>query len=94
MFNPNVLSASAARVQFMKMVRETANGRRFYIRHASGNNAVLLSEEEFRSMQASHRLNRDPRRLRAIRRAKRQIAAGKGIPYDQFRKELGWAAGR
>ena len=76
--------ASKARVKFMEMVRETGKGRRFFIRHAGGTSAVLISGKEYQTLVAIQRLFNDPKRLDRIRKARLDIARGKGGNFDDL----------
>lgn len=89
MVSTHTMSASAARVKFMKLVRETTNGHLYFITHAAGHRAVILSEEEYLTLRANQRLLRNRKRLRAILSARKACAAGKGIPYERLRRETG-----
>lgn len=85
----NQLMASKARVKFMELVRNTADGRRYFIKHAGGAAAVLLSEKEYRSLVAVQRLFNSPERIARIQKARRDIARGKGGDYDALRRRFG-----
>lgn len=83
---PNEMVASKARIKFMELVRETGKGRRFFIRHNSGSDAVLISEKEYRSLIATQRLFNDPKRLERIQKARRDVAKGLGGNFDDLLK--------
>jgi len=79
--------ASKARVKFMEMVRETLKGRRFFIHHASGADAVLISDKEYKLLIATQRLFNDPDRMARIQKARKAIANGKGGKLSDLIKE-------
>ena len=85
----NEMVASKARIKFMELVRGTAKGRRFFIRHTSGSDAVLISEKEYRSLVATQRLFNDPKRLDRIHRARLDVAKGKGGNFDDLLRATG-----
>ena len=91
--NKNEMVASKARVRFMELVRQTGKGRRFFIRHASGSSAVLLSEKEYESLVATRRLFNDPGRMERIRKARMDIAKGKGGNFDELLRGAGHMKG-
>lgn len=84
-----MLSASSARIQFMKLVRDALDGKRCVIHHRDGGNVILISEKDFRGFNAAQRLMKDLDRQRSIEKARDQIARGEGITYEQWRKEVG-----
>ena len=51
--------------------------------------AVVMSADEFESWQETLELLADPKALAAIRRAEKDIAAGRVLPWEEVRARLG-----
>ena len=51
--------------------------------------AVVMSADEFESWQETLEILADPRALAAIRRAEKDIAAGRVLPWEEVRARLG-----
>lgn len=52
--------------------------------------AVLMSADEYESWKETNEILADPGLMKAIRQGEKEIAAGKGIPWEKAKKELGW----
>ena len=50
--------------------------------------AVLISVEELESIEETLDILSDPNALPEIRQARQEFAEGRGIPFDQIRREL------
>lgn len=51
--------------------------------------AVVMSADEFESWQETLEILADPKALAAIRRAEKDIAAGRVLPWEEVRARLG-----
>lgn len=52
--------------------------------------AVLMSIDQFESWQETNKILADKALMRDIRQGEKEIAQGKGIPWEDVKKELGW----
>ncbi len=50
--------------------------------------AVLISAAEYESWKETNEIMSDPALLKAIRKGEEEIKAGKGIPWEDVKKEL------
>lgn len=52
--------------------------------------AVLMSAQEYESWKETNEILADPGLVKAIRKGEKEIKEGKGIPWEEVKKELGW----
>ena len=52
--------------------------------------AVLMSAQEYDSWQETNEILSDPNLMKSIKQGEKEIEAGKGIPWETVKKELGW----
>lgn len=52
--------------------------------------AILISIDEYESLQETLEIMSDKKLMREIKEAEKEIAQGKGIPWELAEKELGW----
>ena len=52
--------------------------------------AVLMSAAEYESLKETEEIMFDPGLMKAIKQGEKEIEAGKGIPWETVKKELGW----
>lgn len=50
--------------------------------------AVLISVEEYESWKETNDIMSDPKLVKAIKQGEREINQGKGIPWEDVKKEL------
>lgn len=50
--------------------------------------AVLMSAAEYESWKETMEIMSDPGLVKAIKQGEKEIEAGKGIPWEEFEKEL------
>lgn len=50
--------------------------------------AVLISAEEYESWKETNDIMSDPQLLKAIKQGEKEIREGKGIPWEEVKKEL------
>lgn len=51
--------------------------------------AVLMSVQEYESWKETTEIMSDPGLMKAIRQGEKEIDEGKGIPWEEVKKELG-----
>ena len=52
--------------------------------------AVLMSAQEYDSWQETNEILSDSKLMKSIKQGEKEIEAGKGIPWETVKKELGW----
>lgn len=52
--------------------------------------AVLMSADEYEGWKETNEILADPGLMKAIRQGEKEIAEGKGISWEEVKKELGW----
>lgn len=52
--------------------------------------AVLMSANEYESWKETIEIASDPKLVKAIAQAEKEIDEGKGIPWEDVKKELSW----
>ena len=52
--------------------------------------AILMSIDEYESLQETLDIMADKKLMREIKEAEKEIDQGKGIPWEEAEKELGW----
>jgi antitoxin YefM len=52
--------------------------------------AMLMSQEEYESYKETEEILADPQLMKDLKEAEQEIAEGKGIPWEQVKRELGW----
>ncbi len=52
--------------------------------------AVLMSASEYESWKETTEIMADPELMKAIREGEKELDEGKGIPWEEVKKELGW----
>ena len=52
--------------------------------------AVIISAEEYESWKETNEIMSDPKLLKAIRQGEKEIKEGKGIPWEEVKKDLGF----
>ena len=50
--------------------------------------AVIISAEEYESWKETIEILSDPSLVKAIRQGEKEIDEGKGIPWEEFKKQL------
>lgn len=51
--------------------------------------AVIMSVAEYESIQETNEIMNDPKLMRDIKQGEKEIEEGKGIPWEDVKKELG-----
>lgn len=52
--------------------------------------AILMSIDEYESLQETLDILGDKKLMKSIKQGEKELAEGKGIPWEQAKKELGW----
>ena len=52
--------------------------------------AVLMSAAEYESWKETMDILSDPKLMESIKKGEKEIDDGKGIPWEDVKKELGW----
>lgn len=52
--------------------------------------AILMSVAEYESWKETEEIMSDPKLMKAIKQGEKEIEEGKGIPWEDVKKELGW----
>lgn len=52
--------------------------------------AILMSIDEYESWKETEAIMSDPKLVEAIKKGEKEIDEGKGIPWEEAKKELGW----
>lgn len=84
------LPFSEARKDLSKIVDEVAKQHEHVVITKQGKpKAVVMSHDEFESWQETLEVLSDPTAMRAIRRSRREIRAGKGRSWEDVKARLG-----
>ena len=51
--------------------------------------AILISTTEYESLKETTEIMSDPKLMKAIKQGEKEIEEGKGIPWEEAKKELG-----
>lgn len=85
------LPITQARQQLPKLVDKASKMLDEYIITVNGvPEAVLMSAKEYESWQETNEILSDPELMKAIKQGEKEIEEGKGIPWEEVKKELGW----
>ncbi len=52
--------------------------------------AVIMSAREYEGWKETNEILADKKLMKAIRQGEKEIDEGKGIPWEEVKKELGW----
>jgi antitoxin YefM len=84
------ISVTEARKNLYELVDEVASsGKRVGITNKGETKAVLVSAEEVASWEATIDVMSDPKLMESIRKGDEDIKAGRVIPWEDVKKELG-----
>lgn len=88
---PTILPASQARSNFYDLIDEASKGlRKFFVTKRGRAGVVIMSQREFEGWEETNEILADKELVREIRQAEKEIEAGKGVPWEKVKKELGW----
>lgn len=85
------LPITKAREDLTTLVDKASKQLNEYIITVNGSPAaVLMSVAEYESWKETMEIMSDSGLMKAIRKGEKEIEQGKGIPWEQAKKELGW----
>jgi len=83
------LSITKAREELTTLVNKAKTRLDEYVITVNGAPAaVLISAEEYESWKETNEIMSDPALMKSIKQGEKEIKAGKGIPWEQVKKEL------
>lgn len=86
----HTLSITKAREQLTTLVENVNKKFEEYVITVNGlPAAVLISSEEYESWKETNDILSDPALVKAINQGEKELKAGKGIPWEKVKKELG-----
>ncbi len=86
------VSATTARTNLYNLIDEvSASGKRVGITKKGETKAVLVSQEDLASLEATLDVMSDPDLMKAIREGDEDIKAGRFVSLEEVEKELGFA---
>ena len=84
-----ILPITKARENLTNLVDKASKKLDEYIITVNGiPQAVLISAAEYESWKETNEIMADPGLMKAIRQGEKEIDAGKGIPWEEVKKEL------
>lgn len=84
------LPITKAREQFPTLVDNAQKKLHEYIITVNGTpSAILMSVDEYESLMETLDILSEKNALKEIKEAEKEIEEGKGIPWEEFEKELG-----
>lgn len=87
----NTLPITKAREELPKLVDNANKKLDEYIITVNGSPAaVLMSVAEYESWKETIEILSDPKLMKSIREGEKEIDEGKGIPWEDVKKELSW----
>lgn len=85
------LPITKAREELASLVDNAQKKLQEYVITVNGTPAaILMSIDEYESLQETLDILSDKKLMKDIREAEKEIEEGKGIPWEQAKKELGW----
>lgn len=85
------LPITEARINLPTLVDNAKNKLDEYVITVNGKPAaILISNDEYESLKETLEIMSDPELMKDIKEAEEEIKQGKGIPWEQAKKELGW----
>lgn len=85
------LPITEARNKLPTLVDDAKNKLDEYVITVNGKPAaILISHDEYESLKETLEVMSDPELMKDIKEAEEEIKQGKGIPWEQAKKELGW----
>lgn len=84
------LPITKARENLTTLVEKASKNLDEYIITVNGSPAaVIMSAAEYESWKETDEIMSDPGLIKAIRQGEKELKAGKGIPWEKAKKELG-----
>ncbi|OGG28141.1 hypothetical protein A3A64_03140 [Candidatus Gottesmanbacteria bacterium RIFCSPLOWO2_01_FULL_48_11] len=86
---PSAMPANVARINFYKILEEAGEDRRqFTIVPRSKPPVIMMSVAEFEGWQETLEIMSDKGLVARLKQAKKDLKAGKGIPWEKVRDTL------
>ena len=83
------MPANVARANFYKLIKEAGeNMRQFTVIPRGKPSITVMSTEEFEGWQETMEIMSDKRLVARLKQAKKDLKAGKGIPWEKVRDTL------
>ena len=80
-----------AREDLTKIVENARKKLDEYVITVNGSPAaVIISAEEYESWKETNEIMSDPKLVKAIKQGEKEIKEGKGIPWEEVKKDLGF----
>ncbi len=87
----HTLPITKAREDLTKLVNNANKRLDEYVITVNGSPAaVLISAAEYESLKETLEIMSDPKLMKDIREGEKELNEGKGIPWDNVKKELGF----
>ena len=87
----HTLPITKAREDLTKLVNNASKRLDEYVITVNGSPAaVLISAAEYESWKETNEIMSDPQLMKDIRQGEKELNAGRGIPWEDVKKELGW----
>jgi len=84
------LTITEARRDLTKLVDRASRLMEKYVITVNGKpDAVIMSNEEYESLQETLDILSEPGALEEIRQSEKDLAEGKGVSWEELKKELG-----
>lgn len=84
------ISITKAQEEFRELVRKAGEKSNTYvITLKDAPSVVLMSNDEYESLQETLEILSDKKLMKDIREAEKEIAEGKGLDWEEVQKELG-----
>jgi prevent-host-death family protein len=89
MDSKTTISATEARKNFFKIIKDVGKTGASYTLTVNGRPAVIMMDaDEFDSWEETREIMSDPELMRDIREGEKEIAEGKGIPFEKVVAEI------
>ena len=87
----HTLPITKAREDLTKIVENARKKLDEYVITVNGSPAaVIISAEEYESWKETNEIMSDPGLMKAIKQGEKEIKEGKGIPWEEVKKDLGF----
>lgn len=85
------MPANVARTNFYQLIEEAGDDhRQFTIVHREKPPVIIMSVAEFEGWQETLEIMSDKKLVASLKKAEKELKAGKGIPWEKAKKKLGW----
>lgn len=85
------ISITKAQEEFRELVKKASKkSEKYVITLKDAPSAILMSNDEYESLQETLEILSDPKMMKDIRRGEKEIAEGKVEDWDDVKKELGF----